>query len=631
MSDPNRAPESAPSPPVAPPEAASPETWRLMRRLFAEHGRAHLGAYLFAAGLMAVSAAATGLSVSLLRPVVNGMMTFDGVAGGSGFKTLRWLAISVALLYVLRGLATYGQLVVMSRTGNRIVAAVQAKVYERLLTQPVGFFQDRHSSEFMTRLALAANGVRDTLQVLISAVGRDILTLAALIVVMFWQDPLMALATCTVLPVAALLLGRVIRKVRKFARRSFDGSTRILATMQETVQGIRIVKAFGLEDIMRKRMETSIHDVERAANRMAAGVAVSSPLADTLGGVAVAFVIAYGGWRVTIAHADPGSFFAFVAAMLLAYEPAKRLGKLQLEIQNGLVGARLIYEILDRPAVERARPDLPALVVPAGRIEMQGVAFGYRPGEAVLENLDLVLEPGRTTALVGPSGGGKSTILALLQRFYDPAAGRIAIDGQDVAAVDLASLRARIAFVSQDVFLFRGTIRDNIALGRPGASAAEIVEAARHAHAHDFIERFAVGYDTEVGEHGAQLSGGQRQRIAIARAVLKDAPIILLDEPTAALDSESEREVQRALDELREGRTTVVVAHRLQTIVAADRICVVEHGRCVETGDHATLIARGGSYASFFAAQFGPGVIPAPTSPSAPAGGASSPRVAQAR
>jgi ATP-binding cassette subfamily B protein len=592
----------------AAPRPEGADALALLRRLFADQGRAHLGAYIVAAALMAISAAATALSVSMLRPVVNGMMTVDGESA-SGFRELRWLAIYVAMLYALRGLATFGQLVIMSRTGNRIIADVQSQVFARLLEQPVSFFQDRHSSEFMARLALAANGVRDAIQVAISAIGRDVLTLVGLVVVMFYQDPLMAAATCTVLPVAALLLGRVIRKVRRYARRSFDGSTRIMAIMQETVQGARIVKAFGLEPYMKTRMDTAIRDVEKAANRMATGVAMSSPLADTLGGVAVAFVIAYGSWRVTVAQADPGSFFAFVAALLLAYEPAKRLGKLNLEIQNGLVGARLIYDVLDRPPVERHDPRRPPLALGPGRVVFDQVGFGYRQDESVLSNLDLVFEPGATTALVGPSGGGKSTILSLIQRFHEPNAGRVLIDGQDIAELDLRSLRARIAFVSQDVFLFQGTIRDNIALGRGGATDEEIVAAARLAHAHDFIMGFTLGYDTPVGEHGAQLSGGQRQRIAIARAMLKDAQIILLDEPTAALDSESEREVQRALDKLRQGRTTIVVAHRLQTIVGADRICVIEKGRSVEQGGHAELLARGGSYAQFFAAQFGPGVV----------------------
>jgi ATP-binding cassette subfamily B protein len=245
------------------------------------------------------------------------------------------------------------------------------------------------------------------------------------------------------------------------------------------------------------------------------------------------------------------------------------------------------------------------LDVTQGRIVFEKVRFGYRREEPVLAGIDFVAEPNATTALVGPSGGGKSTVVSLIQRFYEPDEGRITIDGQRIADVDLKSLRERIAFVSQDVFLFRGSIRDNIALGRAGATQEEIVEAAVKAHAHEFIMSFAEGYDTGVGEQGAQLSGGQRQRVAIARAILKDAPIILLDEPTAALDSESEREVQKALDDLRVGRTTLVVAHRLQTIIKADRIYVIENGRAVETGTHGELISRPGTYRSFFAAQFG--------------------------
>ncbi|MDB5593306.1 MAG: transporter ATP-binding protein [Hyphomicrobiales bacterium] len=588
----------------APDLAASHGTLAMLRRLFTEHGRQHLRSYIGAGCLMAVGAAATAISAWLLKPVLNGMVEAEG------FRTLRMLSWAVAGLFILRGMATYGYLVVLSRTGNRIVAGVQTRLFDHLLRQDMRFFQDRHSTDFMSRLSLAANGVRDTLQVLITSMGRDVLTLAGLIVVMIVQDPLMAVMALSVMPVGGYFLGRLIRKVRKSARRSFDGSARIMETMQETLQGVRIVKSFNLENIMRQRMAVSVREVERSVNSMAAGMAVSSPIADALAGIAIGGVIFYGSWRVTIAHADPGSFFSFVAALLLAYEPAKRLARLNLDIQHGLTGARLIYEVLDRPAAETPQPGLPVLQVGEGRITFEQVSFAYRPNEYVLDGLDLVAEPNATTALVGPSGGGKSTIIALIQRFYTPESGRVTIDGQDVCGVDLASLRNSIAFVSQDVFLFRGSIRENIALGRPGASDAEIFEAARLANAHDFITGFKTGYDTSVGEHGAQMSGGQRQRIAIARAFLKNAPIILLDEPTAALDSESEREVQKALDQLREGRTTLVVAHRLQTIVNSDRICVIEHGRAVEAGTHQELLARRGTYHAFFAAQFGEGAAP---------------------
>ena len=576
----------------------------LIRRLMAEHARAHAGSYAAALALMAVSAAASVGSVALLRPVVNGM-TGMNVAEPGAFKMLRNLAIAVAVLYVIRGLATCGQLILMSRAGNRIVAALQQRVYDHLLHQPVRFFSDRHSSELMARLAMAANGARDAVQFVINSAGRDVLTVVGLAGVMVYNDPLMSLIALSIAPIGVLMLSRLMKKVRRAARRSFDGSAEIMKHMGETAQGIRIIKSFNLEGVMRARMAGAVGEVEKAANRMAVGIALSSPVSETLGGVAVSIIILYGGWKVAVAHSDPGSFFAFMGALLSAYEPAKRLGRLNLDLQNSLVGARLVYDLLDEPLPDARDATRPDLVPGPGRIALEGVSFSYRQGERVLDAIDLLAEPDRTTALVGPSGGGKSTIISLVQRLYEPEAGRVLIDGQDVTGVNTRSLRDAIAFVAQDVFLFRGSVRDNIALGRPGASEAEIVDAARRAHAYDFIMGFDQGFDTEVGEQGAKLSGGQRQRIAIARAFLKKASIILLDEPTAALDSESEREVQKALEELRVGRTTIVVAHRLQTIVDADRICVIENGRAVEFGTHDELMARRASYHSFFATQFG--------------------------
>jgi ATP-binding cassette, subfamily B, bacterial MsbA len=571
----------------------------MLARLQRDYGWPHKWSYVAGAVFLSLVAASTATSAWLLKPVLNGM------ANAERFADMRFLAFAVLALFVLRGASTYGALVVLSRVGNKIIASVQRRVFDHLLRQNMLFFQDRHSSEFVARLALAANGVRDALQFVIQGAARDGLMVVGLLGVMLLRDPLLSILALCVLPFAALFLSRVIRRVRAFARRSFDGSTSIMQTMSETVLGMRIVKAFNLEDAMRKRMTAAIKEVERSANRISAGGALATLMADVLAGLAIGFAIYYGSWRISVHHGDVGSFVSFLAALLMAYEPIKRLGRLNVDIQNGLVGARLIYEVLDAPMAEAAEPFRPKLKIGAGRLVIEKARFGFRPGEWAIDGLDLVAEPDMTTALVGPSGGGKTTILGLIQRFYALKEGRILIDGEDIATVELASLRDRIAFVSQDVFLFRGSIRDNIALGRPGATQADILDAARKAHAHDFICQFSAGYDTNVGEHGAQLSGGQRQRIAIARAILKDAPILLLDEPTAALDSESEREVQKALDDLRIGRTTLVVAHRLQTIVGADRVFVIEAGRAVETGVHRELIARRGAYYAFFAAQFG--------------------------
>jgi subfamily B ATP-binding cassette protein MsbA len=577
----------------------------LLLRLLREFGREHVWGYLLAAiflGLIALS----NVSVAwLLRPVLNGMVSAEKLAH------MRFLAFAALGLFVMRGAATYGSLVVLSRIGNRIVATAQRRVFERLLNQNIAYFQDRHSSEFIARLAFAANGVRDALQLVVQGFARDLVSVSGLVFVMIARDPTMAAGALLALPVAAFFVSRILKRVRMFAKRSFDGSTLIVQTMGETVLGARIVRSFNLEGEMRERMSRAIRTVERSANRIAAGGGLATMLADSLAGCAIAFAIFYGSWRVAVQHADVGAFASFLGALLLAYEPAKRIGRFPVDIQSGLVGARLIYEVLDAPLGDAPRRGLPKLGVTGGLVEIQKAKFAYRVGEEAIRGLDFVALPNQTTALVGPSGGGKSTILGLVQRFYAPSAGRILIDGQDLAEVDLASLRDNIAFVSQDVFLFRGTIRDNIALGKPGATDVEIVAAARKAHAHEFILQFANGYDTNVGEQGAQLSGGQRQRVAIARALLKNAPILLLDEPTAALDSESEREVQKALDALREGRTTIVVAHRLQTIIGADRIFVIDAGAAVESGSHAELIARDGAYRAFFAAQFGLGSLAA--------------------
>jgi ATP-binding cassette, subfamily B, bacterial MsbA len=572
---------------------------KVLSRLVREYGLEHKWAYVAAGALLAISAATTAIVAGLFRPVINGMATV------ARFPEMRILAFAVLGLFVLRGLTTFGAQVLLSRIGNRIVATVQARVFDHLLRQNMLYFQDRHSSEFVARLSIAANGVRDSLQVLVQGIARDGFGVAALVVIMLWRDPIIGGAALFGLPIAAVFLGRVIRRVRSFARHSFDGSTQIIHTMGETVLGMRIVKAFNLEDEMRARMSAAIRVVERSANRMAAGGAAATLIADCMAGLVIGFAIFYGSWRITVGHGDVGAFGSFLGALLLAYEPAKRLGRLNVDIQNGLVSARLIYEVLDAPQGEGPQPLRPKLSVGSGRVVIEDARFAFRPNEYVIDELNLVAEPNSTTALVGPSGGGKTTILGLIQRFYALSHGRVTIDGQDISAVDLRSLRDSIAFVSQDVFLFRGSIRENIAVGRPGATEAEIIAAARKAHAHDFILQFSAGYETNVGEQGTQLSGGQRQRIAIARAILKDAPILLLDEPTAALDSESEREVQKALDDLRMGRTTLVVAHRLQTIIDSNRIWVIEGGRAVETGEHQELIARRGAYYAFFAAQFG--------------------------
>ena len=376
------------------------------------------------------------------------------------------------------------------------------------------------------------------INLLITSLGRDLLSLIGLVSVMVVQDPLMSFFSLIVVPPAFLVLRKLIRRIYAIARSQFHGGARIMETLQETLQGIRIVKAFTLEEVMRERFNRNVAAVEHEANKMARVSSRASPLMETLGGCAIALAITYGGYRVIETGATPGQFFSFITAFLLAYEPAKRLARLNIELNSGLVGVRILFEVLDLPPSEPADFTAPSLQVKDARLELDDVGFAYRSDEVILRGMSLAAEPGKLTALVGPSGGGKSTVFNLILRFYELEHGRIVIDGQDIAKVSRRSLRQSIAYVGQDVFLFRGTIRENIAFGKPGASEDEIVAAAKAAYAHDFILSFPRGYDAAVGEHGLQLSGGQRQRVAIARALIKNAPIILLDEATAALDSE---------------------------------------------------------------------------------------------
>ena len=569
----------------------------LIRRLVAEQGLIYWRRYLVAFALMSVAAATTAGSAYLLGEVINKAYVDKDVHG------IAQLSLVTILIFALKGAATYGHQVILSQIGNAILANNQRRLFAKLMSENIAFFSERHSSEFLARLTAGANSVTQVLNLLINAIGRDLLSLIALVVVMLMTDPYMALLGFLVAPPAMIVLRKLVKRIKGLAHNQFTGTADILETMQESLQGIRTVKAFTLEQNMRERIDANIAAVERNANKMARVSYRSSPLMETLGGFAIAAGLMYGGYRVVAMGASPGQFFSFLSAFLLAYEPAKRLARLNLELNSTLIGARKLLEIVDSPPSEPADDDKPALKLTDARVEFRDVTFAYRANEPVLHRMCFVAEPGKMTALVGPSGGGKSTVLALLLRFYEVNEGDILIDRQTISGVSRNSLRHQTAYVGQDVYLFRDTIGANIAFGNVGATQDEIEAAARAACAHEFIMGFPLSYDTPVGEHGAQLSGGQRQRVAVARALIKNAPIILLDEATAALDSESEKAVQEAIEHLCRNRTTIVIAHRLHTIMHADAILVVEGGEIVERGQHDDLLRRGGRYASFFRLQ----------------------------
>ncbi len=574
------------------------DTIQLISRLIRDHGHNHWRGYLFAFLCMACIAGSTSLAAWLMRDVINKVFIDRDSQAVFG------LAAVVVVIYFVKGLSMYSHQVTLSRIANSIVASVQRAIFAHVLKMNISYFMARHSSEFMARQSFMASSCGGVLNTVITSLGRDLLSLVGLVAVMIVQDPLMSMVGLFIMPSAVFGVQKLINRARKIMQTSFTQSMVVMELTQETVAGIKVVKSLGLEGYFTRRMQGSLIEVERASNKLASVGARSVPLMETLGGMAVAGVILYGGLRVISSAATPGSFFSFITALMLAYDPARRLARVHVELATNLVGVKAMYDFLATPALEAPEDDKPELRIDHGRIAFSGVRFRYRPEEEVLRGLDLVVEAGRTTALVGRSGGGKSTILSLLMRFYEWESGTIAIDGTDILSVDRRSLRRQIAYVGQDVFLFKGTVYDNIALGRQDATRAAVEAAAKAAYAHDFIMGFADGYATNLGQNGGQLSGGQRQRIAIARAILQDAPILLLDEATAALDNESERKIQQALAELSTGRTTLVIAHRLQTVRNADKICVIEHGGVVEEGSHDELLARAGQYAALHHLHF---------------------------
>jgi ATP-binding cassette subfamily B protein len=517
---------------------------------------------------------------------------------------LAWLPLVIASLFIAKGIAAYVQEVVLSRIGNQIVAEMQKRVYDHMLRMDMAFFQDRSSGELITRISNNARAAREMMNLLAVSLGRDLLTVVSLFVVMVLQDPLLSCVILIVGPGVALGMKHLSSRVKKVAAGEANSMIKIVSVMRETAQGIRIIKSFQLEDAMRRHMGAGVEAVERLNNRIVAVKARVNPLMETAAGLAIAAAVAYAGWRTMSHGRSPGEFFAFIAALLMAGEPLRRLSRMQLQLVGSAVQVRMLYNILDTPAAEVESTPKPSLVITRGEVRFDKVSFAYTDDLPVLKELSFIAPAGKTTALVGLSGSGKTTVFNLLQRLWLPSAGEISIDGQPVNDVALASLRSQIAMVSQDAFLFEGTIRENLAGDLKDCSDEKIRAAALAAHADEFIQPLSEGYDTPVGELGGRLSGGQRQRLSIARAILKDAPIILLDEPTSALDSETERIIQTALQSLTRGRTTIVIAHRLATVARADVIHVLDRGAVVESGSQSELLRHDGRYARLHRLQF---------------------------
>lgn len=569
----------------------------LIRRLLREHLKPYWSRVVIAALFMGLAALMTGALARLMEPVI------DEVFQSRSAEALWPVALMVFGAFAVRGIATYFHSVMMNDVGQRLVADVQNRLYSHLSNADLSFFHGHPAGSLISRMTADISVMRNAVAECFTGVVKSNATLIVLVAVMFHQDWRLALAAFVVFPLAMIYVLRLGKRMRRVGGATQAELGRFSSLLNENFQGIRLVKAYGMETYEQGRIATLVDRLRHLVHKQFRLSALTGPVNEILSGVAIVTVIVYGGARVIAGESTTGAFFSFITAFLLAYEPIKRIGKLNAILQAGLASAERVFALLDMKPSIADSADARVLKITGPTIRFENVTFFYGEGANALQQVTIEVPAGKTVALVGPSGAGKSTLLNLIPRFYDVSEGRLTIDGQDVRDVTLASLRANIALVSQDVTVFDDTLAANIAYGKAGASRAEIVAAAKAAAADGFITSLPEGYETIVGEQGVRLSGGQRQRIAIARAMLRNAPILLLDEATSALDADSERAVQQALRELRQGRTTLVIAHRLSTIVEANLIYVLDQGRVIEQGRHHDLLAMGGVYARLYGAM----------------------------
>lgn len=547
--------------------------------------------------LMILAALSTSALPYLLQPVFDDVFT-NGTPG-----LLMLVCGGIFLAFVIKGLSSFGEAVIMTYVGQRIISDLQNRLFSHLMCLDLTFFHNNSSGDLLSRFTNDINLMRNAVAATLVGMGRDSFTLLFLVALMFYRDWTLACIAFLIFPLAVFPILRIGRRMRKVANNTQEDLATFTGRLTQIFQGIRVIKAYQTEAYEAQRAHAMIERIFALVYKSARIRSASHPIIESLGGMAIVIVIAYGGWQVMHHARTTGEFISFIGALLLIYEPLKRLSNMNANLQEGLAAAARVFTILDTPAIIQDRPHAQPLPPIEGHIEFQNAHFSYPDGKAALDGISLSIKKAQSIALVGASGAGKSTIINLIPRFYDIQQGAIFIDGIDIRTITVESLRQQIALVSQDITLFDTTIRDNIAYGSFHATDTDIINAAQAAAAHEFIQALPKGYDTLIGENGVKLSGGQRQRIAIARAMLKNVPILLLDEATSALDTDSERQVQGALKALMKGRTTLMIAHRLSTVVEAHKIYVLDQGKIVESGNHQALLESNGIYANLWHAQ----------------------------
>ena len=574
------------------------KTLPLVKRLFNDYVRSYKFYIAMAVICMVFAAATTAANAWIMQPVL------DDVFLDKNKDMLMILPIAVLIIAIVRGFSEFGQSVLMLLVGQRTIGDIQKDMYASLMKADLSFFHNNPSGNLVARFISDVNRLRHSVTTTLTGIAKDTLTLIFLVALMFYRDWELASIAFLIFPLAIYTITRIGRMMRKISAATQNKIGEFSTLLNQTFQGSRQVKAYGMEGYEGERARDYIDEITRLIFKSSRRSTILRPIMETLGGIAVAGVVLYGGIKVIDGETTPGTFFSFLTAFFLAYRPLKSLAGLNTVLQDGLASAERLFRILDIEPKIQDRNNSKTIENVKGTIEFKNVEFAYENKDYILKKISLLIPRGKKIALVGPSGAGKSTILNLIPRFFEVEKGQVEIDGIDIKEIKIGSLRSSMALVSQEINLFDDTIRSNIAYGKLDSSEEEIIAAAKKSASHDFITKLPNGYNTTVGEHGVKLSGGQRQRIAIARAMLKNAPILLLDEATSSLDTESERYVQEALLELMKNRTTLVIAHRLSTVINADTIYVIDSGKIAESGTHFELLKNEGVYSRLYTQQF---------------------------
>jgi subfamily B ATP-binding cassette protein MsbA len=578
---------------------ANYSTADIVKRIWKEHLRPRASLLSVAVAAMLLTAVTTGAIPFLIQ------RTADDVFVAKQEQMVLWISVAIVVVTVIKAISEYIADTTVAYLGHRFIADLRIQMFAKLARADLSWIQTVHSGRILSSFLNDANLIRATASRSMVTLGENFLKVIILVGSMFYMDPRFSVLILIFLPLAIIMLSRQRRKMRKSTTKSLQETGDLSALITQTLRGMRVVRAYRQEGQEEARAASAINRALEFTMRGTRARALSSPSMELLVGFGFALAIYFAGTQGVRGDLTLGHFMGFMTAALLIYSPLKSVATLQTQLQEGVAAASRVFGVVDHPINLVELPDAKPLALDKGEVEFKDVTFAYDPESVVLKGVSLIVPPGNTVALVGPSGSGKSTMVNLALRFFDPGQGQVLIDGQDIKHVTLNSLRESIALVTQDPVLFDDTIRANIAYGAKPVVEDEVIAAAKAAAAHDFIMGLPKGYDTRVGEAGGLLSGGERQRIAIARAIYKDAPILLLDEPTSSLDSEAEAKVQAALEGLMKGRSVLMIAHRLSTVKKADFICVLDQGRIVEIGRHDQLVAKGGLYTRLHSTQFG--------------------------